>query len=464
MRTVALLSALALLLTPAAEARDRPTRPNIVVIVTDDMRWDELENMPNVRTLLQRRGVTIDNAFVSDPLCCPSRATILTGLYSDRTSVWNNTTSGGWSAFRALEPHALPVWLDDAGYRTALIGKYLNGYDGSVTPPGWDQWVAFEAPNERTGGAAHYYGYDLGVNGVTESHGHRPADYSTNVLGRRAVSFVRDAPTKRPFFLYFTPFGPHFPYTPAPADVSKDLSVGALPANVNETDVSDKPAYIRSLDTQPAQVWSTIKLEQERALLSVDRYVGRIVDAVEARGQLADTVFLFTSDNGLMVGSHRWESKQVPYEESIRVPMVWRWDGGGLSGGHVVDALVTNADIAPTLARIAGVVPSLEPQGVSLLAMLRGGPPVQRSAFPLEHVIQDAVSDGPSPPTYCGVRTKDAMYTHYATGEEEMYDLVADPLQLVNIAADPDGISLLASLKALAMDLCSPTPPGFSWT
>jgi arylsulfatase A-like enzyme len=439
---------------PVAEA----ARPNIVVILTDDQRWDELEHMPNVKALLTDQGVTFDQAFVSNPLCCPARATILTGRYSHLTGVWTNVKgTGGWWAFKDDQPFALPTWLHDAGYHTGLIGKYLNGYHGLSIPPGWDRWAAFS-------GDPGYFDYSLNVDGVVEPHAAAAPDYSTDVLGRDAVDFVRSAPTSSPFFLYYAPYGPHTPYTAAPRDASAHLDVGALPANVNERDVSDKPAYIRSMPIQPITTWNRVKRKQERALLSVDRQVAAIVDAVRARGQLSDTAFLFMSDNGLSVGSHRWTVKQVPYEESIKVPMIWRYDGAGYTPGSVDDHLVVDTDVAPTIADIAGVQPRRSVEGNSLLPFLRLQSVPWRTGFPLEHVIQPAINDGLSPPTYCGVRTTDFMFTRYATGEEELYDLRTDPLEMRNVATVPAYAPALIQLQARTRALCDPTPPGFSWS
>ena len=441
----------------SAQAPAPSTRPNIVVILTDDQRWDELEHMPNVRSLLTDHGVTFDQAFVSNPLCCPARATILTGRYSHLTGVWNNVKgTGGWWAFKDDQPFALPTWLHSAGYRTGLMGKYLNGYRGLSVPPGWDRWMAFT-------GDPGYFSYDLNVDGTRETHGSAASDYSTDVFGNAAVDFVRSAPTTSPFFLYFAPYGPHTPYTAAPRDVAAPLEAGPLPANVNEKDVSDKPAYIRALPTQPMSHWLRIKRKQERALLSVDRQVGAIVDAVRARGQLADTAFLFMSDNGLSVGSHRWTVKQVPYEESIKVPMIWRYDGAGYTPGSVDHHLAVDVDVAPTIAAIAGVQPSRTVEGLSLLPFLEAQPASWRTAFPLEHVYQPAKNDGLSPPTYCGIRETGYMFTQYATGEEELYNLATDPLELQNVAGLPKYDSVLAHLRLEARAMCDPTPPGFAW-
>jgi N-acetylglucosamine-6-sulfatase len=187
----------------ALAAPARAAQPNIVLIVTDDQRWDTLAHMPTVQSELAGRGVSFENGFVTNPLCCPSRASILTGAYSHTNRVYmNDGFMGGFNGFR--DESTVATWLDDAGYETALVGKYLNGYPGSYVPPGWDRWVAFT----KTG----YCRYGFNIDGedfpITDQ-----TTYSTDFLSQEAVSFLQAAP--RPFFLYFAPFAPHEPATPA---------------------------------------------------------------------------------------------------------------------------------------------------------------------------------------------------------------------------------------------------------
>jgi N-acetylglucosamine-6-sulfatase len=195
---------------PAASgAHAGQDRPNIILILTDDQRWDTLSAMPNVQRLLAGHGVTFANSFVVNPLCCPSRSSILTGNYSHTTHVYKNLPpDGGFQTFGTQDRSTIATWLEAAGYRTALVGKYLNGYaHTSYIPPGWDRWVAYTSGTD-------YYDYTLNVDGERVSHGHAPSDYSTDVLADYAVDFVRD--TSSPFFLYFAPNAPHQPAFPEP--------------------------------------------------------------------------------------------------------------------------------------------------------------------------------------------------------------------------------------------------------
>jgi N-acetylglucosamine-6-sulfatase len=482
---------------PAAAAE---SRPNIVVIMTDDMRADEMENMPNL-TALAAQGVTFTQAFVPNSLCCPSRTSTLTGQFSSRTGVWTNSSpTGGFLGFKAHESQTIAVWLHDAGYRTGLVGKYLNSYSASAARsatdpsglrarPGWDAWHAFVS------GPA-YYTYKLNDDGVVHAHGTLPGDYSTDVLGATATAFVREAPAEQPYFLYFAPYGPHGPFKPAPGDATSlpNCLAGTSPPgcyqhitraapgmcpvptglppycseNIAEADVNDKPAWVRSLAARGTG-WDGTRKKQEQTLLAVDRQVGAIVAAVEARGDLANTIFVFTSDNGLSGGSHRWGPKQSPWDEATNVPMVVRFDPltGGISSSVDGSHMVLNADLAPTLLELAGVSAPLDYvfDGQSWVSLLSGTPTDWRTAFPLVHLEHL----GP-PPSYCGVRTDGApqapgrwLYVRYATGETELYDLSADPFELNSLASTPGYEAAVGALDELTRQLCDPAPPGYTW-
>ena len=441
-------------LTPgqAAPPLGSADRPNIVLILTDDQRWDTLAAMPNVQRLLARPGVTFDNAFVDDPLCCPSRSSILTGRYVHSTGVWQNTPPlGGFAAFD--DRSTVATWLHGAGYRTALVGKYLNRYESSYIPPGWDRWVAFDGGASRY---ALYYRYVLNVDGRPEVHGGGPGDYSTTVLTRHAVDFICD--TRGPLFLSFDPYGPHWPYTPAP----EDRYSGPIPPprpSYDEADVADKPLWIRTIPpldaARDAQV-DQIRRATYDTLVSLDRSVGEIVGALQRTGRLGNTLLVFTSDNGLNWGEHRWVDKVAPYEESIRVPMVVRYDPVvGDRAGTVDSRLVVNIDLAPTFADAAGVA-APEAEGRSILPLIAGDPVTWRSDFAIEHLADVMV------PSYCGVRSTRFAYVAYATGEEELYDLERDPYELTNLAGTPEAAATVERLRQRARELCNPLPPGFS--
>jgi len=401
-------------------------QPNVVIILTDDQRADTLQYMPTVESELMAKGVTFDNAFVVNPVCCPSRASILTGRWSHSTGVWGiDGDYGGFHVFN--DASTLPVWLDRAGYKTALIGKYLNGYaDGSYLPPGWDRWFAHTLhPNA-------YYGWEASDGGSAASFGSAPGDYNTDVLADRAVDFITDSGSD-PFFLYFAPKAPHTSgsYHTTPAARHEGFYAGLTPwrpPNVNEADVSEKPDYIRSLATIPWASLDGLRESQLESLLAVDDAVGRMLAALAETGKLQETLIVFMSDNGHEWGEHRRAHKIVPYEESLRVPLVIRWDALGARG--VSDRFALNVDIAPTIAAAAGIdAPKAE--GRNLLPLLTGTASSWRNRF----LIEDRMEPRWAVPAYCGYRGERWKYIQYATGEEELYDLVRDPYELENLAA-----------------------------
>jgi N-acetylglucosamine-6-sulfatase len=447
--------------TPGAPASpvppDRPpgdtVRPTIVLILTDDQRWDTVYAMPEVIAHIASKGITFRNAFVVNSYCCPSRASILTGNYSHTTQIWTNGEGelGGWRRFheRGEESSTVATWLHAAGYHTALFGKYLNGFGeaGSWVPPGWDSWFAFSHGN------ADYYDYDVNHDGSIVHFGWRPDDYSTEVLAGEAVRTIRETPSEEPLFLYFSPFAPHGPATPAPRDVGATMVVPAPRPSFNEDDVSDKPPYIRRLHLTGQYVRSAWWERQLVALQSIDRAVGQIVEALRATGRLRDAMLVFTSDNGYMAGEHRWFHKLAPYDESIRVPMIVR-SGSATRGPGRASALVLNIDLAPTLARAgAAHVPAVD--GRSMLPLIEGRTVEWRTGFPVEHVTIDAEG----PPTFCAVRTFRWLYAVYADGFEELYDLRHDPYELYNLAGSEAFAGSVERLRERARGLCSPRPP-----
>ncbi len=418
---LAVSSAVLLASSPWSGAR----RPNVVLIVTDDQRWDTLEAMPAVRRLLMDGGVTFENAFTTTPSCCPSRVGFLTGGYSHRTGVLDGSAAnapGGAPAFE--DDSSLATWLHDAGYRTGMFGKYLNDYaelPRGYIPPGWDTWavVAQGHPQIR------YYDYELNQNGEIVSYGDSPSEYSTTVLGEHAASFVRG---DRPFFLYFAPIAPHPPSLPAPRDAGVAMdSPWDAPPSFDEDDVTDKPGdEVGPLDRRKAR---KIREDMLRSLMAVDRAVETIVEKVEDAGLSEDTYFLFTSDNGYLWGEHRLLGKVWPYEESIRVPLVIRPPGE--RGTRSVGSLALNIDIAPTIADLAGVDPPLPQDGASLLPLLEPGGEPWRDRFVVEFL-----GFAPGVPAYSALRTNRYLYVEYENGWRELYDMRADPFQLRNMLAE----------------------------
>lgn len=435
--------------------------PNIVLILTDDQRWDHLDVMPAVQRNLIAHGVNFTNGLVVNSWCCPSRSTILTGKYSHGTGVYTIDGPLGGTAFKPSSTVA--TWLQAAGYRTGLVGKYLNSGYGTAPPPGWSSWVGFPGPmNYSTGSTAYYYNYTLNEDGVLHTYGSAPEDYSTDVLAGKATSFIRDTPASQPLFLYFAPTAPHGPVTPAPRHVGALMDMTfPKPPNYMEADVSDKITYVQNkpLKVESQAAYDEREREQLRPLLAVDDAVNTIVTELEATGRLANTMLVYMSDNGFFQGEHRLYGKVAPYEESIRIPMVIRYDR--LSVVPRADARLTlNMDVAPTFAALAGVdAPGAE--GRSLLPLLSdiNGTAPWRQDFLIEHV-QSGTKDG-AIPTFCAVRNTGALFVKYQTGEEELYDLRLDPYQLRNVVKRPGRAAQRASMLNRLHTLCSPPPPGF---
>jgi arylsulfatase A-like enzyme len=441
-------------------------RPNIIVILTDDQRWDTLWSMPNVRRLLMHHGVTFANSFVSNPLCCPSRATILTGNYAHTTRVYDNhPPHGGAPVFKAHgdERSTIATWLKADGYDTGLFGKYLNSYTGGV-PPGWDRWVAFDYEPD-------YHPYWVFTNLRRRCPG-RPACrlkrevsvYSTRYFANMARNFIDTAPASKPVFVYYAPYAPHLPSFPQHKYATRFPNLKPYrPPSYNEADVSDKPPWIRSLPrfdpVQGEQILAERRAEYQ-TLITVDDEVGDLVDALKATHRLAHSVILFASDNGVSWGEHRLltGSKQLPYEEAIRVPLVVRYEPY-TTRPSTDRHLIVNTDWAPTLAAIAGA-PHPAVEGRSFLPLLEHQKPrpAWRTQFLLEHMNGNPPSIAPD---FCGIRSTGFMYARYTGGFEELYDLKTDPFELRNVARVPSEAGELAHMRLLTKRECNPPPPGY---
>jgi arylsulfatase A-like enzyme len=441
-------------------------RPNIVLILTDDQRFDTLWAMPQVQSLLVDHGITFKNAFVTNSFCCPSRATILTGNFSHTTGIYGNMPPhGGAPDFRKYgdDRSTIATWLQGAGYDTGLFGKYLNDYAGPYIPPGWTHWDTFNY-------GFRYYGFQAYTNSRAQCSGHPSCkvnygknQYSTTVFGEAAAQFIRTAPAAKPLFVYYAPFAPHEPDVPATQYANRFQNLPPWrPPNYDRVNAS-QPAYIKDrapLTTRQVKLLAQFRRRQYATLLSVDDEVGSIVDALRATHRLSNTMIVFASDNGLAWGAHRLPSaeKRIPYDEATRVPFVVRYDP--MTPAPRTDShLVVNIDWAPTFAALAGVShPHVE--GRSFLPIVQGTPisPPWRTSFLLENW------DG-SPktlaPTYCGIRSTRYLYVRYGTGEEELYDQLHDPFDLRNVATSPAYAAVLARNRAEMLRECRPPPPGY---
>lgn len=423
-------------------AQDTPQKPNIVFILTDDMSKRDLRYMPRTNKLLVDQGASFDNAFVTYSLCCPSRATYLTGRYAHNHGIKGNFyPEGGHERFKelGLDESTTATWLKAAGYRTGYVGKYFNEYDTLYVPPGWDYW--------RTRMESDISNKTLNEDGAIVQY---PNGNFDNIFTRKAVSFVRDS--AQPFFLQV---GTHAPHGPNDVERKYDGKFSGLKAprtpNYNEKDVSDKPSDIRRrAPLKPSQIANIDKDYRERleALQSVDEMVAAIVTTLRDTEKLSNTYILFSSDNGYHFGNHRLTvGKWRPYEEDIRVPLVVR--GPSVPEGVRREQFVLNNDIAPTFADIAGAQPQTEVDGRSLKPLFSGTPPTTwRSAFLVENWVSTSASGKPSPPEYHAVRTLNHFYAEYpATDETEFYKMAKDPYQLES-RHDTQNTVVLGELKA----------------
>jgi N-acetylglucosamine-6-sulfatase len=418
-------------------------RPNIVFILTDDLSTNLLPYMPHVRALMQQ-GTSFENYFVVDSLCCPSRTAIFTGLYPHDDGVFKNSGSdGGYSAFNDFgnqhKSFALP--LQAAGYRTGFMGKYLNGYSPAYgPPPGWDEW-------DGAGDAYTEFNYALNENGQLHGYGHDPEDYLTDVLAGKASDFVTSSTQDgKPFALEVSTFAPHFPATPAPRDehTFPALRAPRSPAyDRRPTGAVPWLAKLRPLTTKDQQVLDVRFRRRVESVQAVDRMIGRLERTLAAENQLHNTYFVFSSDNGFHMGEYRMLSgKQTAFDTDIKVPLVVM--GPGVPEGATVRSMASSIDLAPTFLNIAGAKPTHEPDGVSLLGLLRGErPPADwQHAVLIEHhgpVTSPGDPDAQpfaagDPPSYEAMRTPTELYVEYDTGQRQYFDLVRDPYELHNLA------------------------------
>ncbi len=323
--------------------------------------------------------------------------------------------------------------MHKAGYETALVGKYINSETGlSLTgiPPGWNDWQAMDSvPMEA------YYNYSINDNGHLEHYGNKPKDYSTTVLTHKAVQFIQGA--HRPFFLYFAPVAPHLPATPAKRDQGKLANIPPLhdPA-FNQKNISKEPWHFwhhNPLSVGAQNYINRVRIRQEETLLSVDRSVGSVVQALRARHELNHTVILYTSDNGFLWGEHRLGGKVWPFEESTHVPLIVRtpWTTTPVRNNQPV----LNIDLAPTISELAGVKPGLPQDGKSLVPLLHGEQVPWRHAWLEEYLGKDLLKEG-GPPPYVAVQTRKNLWVEYKNGWRELYNLKKDPWELNNLAGD----------------------------
>jgi N-acetylglucosamine-6-sulfatase len=455
-------------------------RPNIVLIMDDDQSVNLQQYLTKTNAAIGQHGVTFDNSFVNYSLCCPSRSTMLTGQYAHNHGVrGNQLPSGGYSKLAPTLGNTLPVWLQKAGYYTAHIGKFLNGYGTTApdteVPPGWNEWYgSIDNPDGFTGGTYTAYGYALNENGQVVHYGSTPdvvdpATYQTDVYSQKAADFIRRrAPSLKPFYLSVAPRDPHAEAgscncagdNPRAAPRYEGTLAGlSAPRNpdFNEADVSDKPSNIKNLavlsQTGINGVDARYRARAE-AVLGVDDLVQNVVSTLQQQGELKNTVLIFTSDNGFFHGEHRVPQGKVRlYEPSIRVPLLIR--APGMPNGVHRSQPVGNVDLAPTILDFADAKAGRKEDGESLVSIMEHRRDWPGRGMDLEtYFTPDATEDPEDPPlNYQGVRTDRYLYANYGTGEQELYDLRLDPFELQNAAANPAYASVKASLQGLLSGL-----------
>jgi arylsulfatase A-like enzyme len=403
-----------------------PARPNILIIVTDDQRVGTMAVMPSTRRLFEHNGTSFTQTFATTPLCCPSRASIFTGRYAHNHGVRNNREGANLDQRSTIQRY-----LSEAGYRTAIMGKYLNSLPIEMNPPYFDSWATFPSSGST------YVGGKWNVDGTV-----RTIDrYSTDFILDRAQRFLRESESddSRPWFMYLSPPAPHIPYIPEP-----DYAVAHVPRwhpdpGVLEEDRSDKPAFVQALNVS---LWRmrAVRRQQLRTLMSVDDLVDDLFESLSNLGERRPTLAFFMSDNGYMWGDHGLGgtkfAKRPPYTNSVKIPLIVRWPRH-VARGVEDDRLAANIDIAPTIVRAARLTTdgSYPMDGRSLLSART------RRRLLLEYWI-----DAGTTPDWAATRTDGYEFVEYYLNDgltptfREYYDLGADPWQLSNLFAGVSSI------------------------
>jgi N-acetylglucosamine-6-sulfatase len=471
---------------PDSAAAKPQQRPNLILIVTDDQSLAQVSQatMPNTLGLLGSEGTTFTNAIATTPLCCPSRASLITGQYGHNHGVLANRPGYGALTDRRS---TLPAWLRAAGYRTAHVGRWMNGFrkfgGGGGAAPGWDSWFTM-------GESQTYFGYKVNDDGSEIRFGKGRRDYVTRVLNQAALKVIRrEVGSSRPFYLQLDHVAPHADgangektgpcahsaIPPSRAPTGFETTPLPTPPSFNEADVGDKPSFIADLpQLNEAQVAEIERQNRCRlaSLPAMDEGVRRIVETLRKAGELDNTTIAFVSDHGYFFGEHRIPNEKYHvYEESIRIPMLIRFPAGIGTPGAEVEAPVANIDLAPTFLGLAGAQPCAAGRcrvmdGRSLVDLVQGGSWPAERALALELA---RAAERPStilPCTYGGVRVSGQVYIEYSSvpdasgqcvpaSEREHYDLASDPYQLTNLAPAVPGTAAAEAQAALSQRLAS---------
>jgi len=433
-------------------------KPNVIFILTDDLSLNLVQFMPHVLKM-QKDGVTFANYFVTDSLCCPSRAAIFTGQYAHDNGIFRNEgADGGYLTFRnkGLERITFATSLYAGGYRTSMSGKYLNGYLPMQHPaaPGWSFWAV-------AGNGYGEFNYNLKQDDKLVHYGTTPSDYLTDVLSRLNVRFIKQS-VDQPFLIEVATFAPHAPYIPAPRDVSafpglkapRTLAFDAAPNEKAPKWQRNKRA-LSSVDI--ARIDHDFRMRAQ-SVLAVDAMIGELQAAVTAIGQEKNTYFIFSSDNGYHMGEHRlMPGKMTAYDTDIHVPLIVT--GPGVPAGQTVEEIVENIDLCSTFSELGGALELPNVDGRSLVPLFHGQKVSDwRTATLVEHhgpTRDPADPDLPgvrsgNPPSYAAIRTDRDLYVEYETGDREYHDLTTDPYELHNTFSSLSREQKAALSKAVA--------------
>jgi arylsulfatase A-like enzyme len=395
----------------------KPERPNIIVILSDDQQNSTLNAMPYTKS--RDDWVKFNSAMVNTALCCPSRSTLLTGLTSDHTGIVSNSETALFNGQSTIAD-----WLDESGYQTGFVGKYLNEFPweeaADFVPSGWDYWASYS-------GNQGYYDYTLNDNGtLVEEHGLE--SYSTDVFTEKMVEYITSADSEQPFFGLVSFFGPHSPWSPAPRDREAKVKKLRETEAFFEKNVKDKPSWVQGLPIPDLAEVREDRVRHQRAMLAVDDGVRAIFKALRQKGELKNTVVVYTSDHGIGLGDHRYTKKTCGYEICSRVPLLIRAPG---VEGRTESALVGNIDFTPTFADYAGIKTGKPVDGRSLKSVIDG-----RRAVRHKDGIYLRRGQGNRDRVFAGLRTEKWKLLNYGKVEErELYNLSRDPNEVRNLLA-----------------------------
>jgi arylsulfatase A-like enzyme len=441
-------------------------RPNIIFIITDDQQvgllgieGSPVSITPNIDRI-GKEGVMFKNAFVITPLCSPSRASFLTGQYAHKHEVINNDKLG-----LDVISHTLMTWprqLREAGYETAFIGKWHMGLDDSRRP-GYDRWFSFK-------------GQGAFIDPVVNDEGTRiqTTGYMTDIINEQAVDFVNRDHNQKPFAMIISHKATHWPILPAKRHEAlyHDYKFESPP--VSNDDLKGKPLLTRDFDREASYFMENILPEpaeprrgrgrdpssvvgdELRCLASVDEGVGHLFAALEKSGQLDNTIIIYTSDNGMLMGEHgKFNAKRWAYDPVLRVPMLVRYPRL-VTEGSVREQMVLNIDVAPTLLELAEVEPLIPIHGQSFVSLLQNADAPWRQAFLAEYFLEKV---SPRERPWKAVRTERWKYIEYT--EEgipaELYDLQADPKEEHNLIDQPEQQTNVEALQKQLNDLLKET-------